>query len=223
MSRELLFYVEGETEEEFAKEILYPHFVAKGIVCHGPILVANSVRKERTARGGVRSYAPIKKDLERLLRQWKSPNLRLTTMLDLYGLPKDFPATGTSTPNASGAEKAQAMVNAWRQDISDQRFIPFLFSYEFEALVLSNPDSLRVAYPESEDEIAALKNDIASFDNPEEINDSPETAPSKRILRHLTDYSKVVAGPLAICDLGLEKIRERCPHFNRWMTLLEQG
>lgn len=221
MSRQILFYVEGETEEEFAKEILFPHFAGRKIVCHGPILVANSVRKDRVARGGVRSYGPIKKDIQRLLKQWKSPDVTLTTMLDLYGLPKDFPLPVSSAPAAKGREKARSVVEAWKKDIRDRRFAPFLFSYEFEALVLSKPDALLTPYPDADAEVSALKEEIGTFENPEEINDSFETAPSKRILRHIPDYSKVVAGPLALMEIGLSRLRKKCPHFDDWMKQME--
>jgi len=73
---------------------------------------------------------------------------------------------------------------------------------EFEALVLSDPDSLLGAYLE-------------------EINDSHQTASSKRLLSYLSDYSKVVAGPLAIDAIGLEQLRRHCSHFNDWMGRME--
>jgi hypothetical protein len=221
VSREILFYVEGETEEQFAKEILFPSFAERGIPCHGPILVANSLRKDRISRGGVRSYAPIRKDLERLLKQWKNPDLILTTLLDLYGLPKDFPVPASKRSASTGPEKAQCLLDAWKADISDPQFRPFLFSYEFEALVLSHPEALLTAYPDAADAIAALKADIQGFPNPEEINDSPLTAPSKRILHHINEYSKVVAGPLAILEIGLDRLRVACPHFGKWLADLE--
>ena len=70
MSRQVIFYVEGYTELEFVNEIIGPHLSDLGIIWHKPILVSNSVHKDRTARGGVRKYAPIRKDLRRLLAQY---------------------------------------------------------------------------------------------------------------------------------------------------------
>ena len=73
--------------------------------------------------------------------------------------------------------------------------------------------------------IAALRQDIAGFQNPEDINDSPVTAPSKRIKRifeaHHMHYDKVTGGALAILELGLDTIRQRCPKFDGWMRKLE--
>lgn len=215
MSINLYFYVEGQTEEKFAKEILFPHFANKGIFCHGPHLIGG--------RGGVRAYPPVRKEIECLLKQWKSRDFRLTTLVDLYGLPEDFPGRAQLSPGATGKEKAHAVAESWKQDINDRsgRFMPFVFSYEFETLVLSNPDSLLAAYPEKGKEVSALKSETALFNNPEEINDSSKTAPSKRILKHLPNYSKVVAGPVSVMETGLDEIRRRCPHFNEWMETME--
>lgn len=220
MSPQLLLYVEGETEEEFARKILFPHFAAEGLICHGPILAANSVRGGRVARGGLRAYAPVKKDVENLLKQYHNPNFRFTTMLDLYGLPADFPGKSQLSASDTGANKAAAVADAWKKDIPDRRFIPFVFSYEFEALVLANPDSLRVACPGADKGVADLKADIAGLD-PEEINDSTQTAPSKRIIRHIDGYDKILAGLSAIKETGLDEIRRRCPHFDGWLSELE--
>ena len=217
-----MFYVEGHTEREFTRKVLFPHLVVdKGIVCLGPMLAVNSIRKGRVARGGVRSYAPIKKSIEGALKQRKSDDFRLTTMLDLYGLPANFPGKSRLSASDTGAQKAAAVADAWKKDIPDRRFIPFVFSYEFEALVLCNPDSLLAAYPDAGREIAALKAEIAGLD-PEAINDSTHTAPSKRIFKHIDNYDKVFAGPSAIKETGLDEIRRRCPHFDGWLSELER-
>ena len=218
---QLLLYVEGRTEQKFVEEILAPHLAGKGIICHRPYQVANSISGHRTSRGGVRAYAPVKQDLARLLRQWKSPDLRVSTMLDLYGLPADFPGRTTLPHQTTGQEKAQAIADAWRQDVGDPRFLPFILAHEFESLVLSDPDSLLSVYSTATEEVAALKAEIASFATPEDINDSADTAPSKRILKHLAPYQKAQDGTKALAHIGLPGIRRRCPHFNNWLTHLE--
>jgi hypothetical protein len=58
--------------------------------------------------------------------------------------------------------------------------------------------------------------------SPEEIDDGPETAPSKRILQVLPRFSKSSDGPAAAREIGLELMRQECPHFARWLTRLEQ-
>jgi hypothetical protein len=59
------------------------------------------------------------------------------------------------------------------------------------------------------------------FQNPEEINDSPITAPSKRIIDLHSGYEKPLFGTLAALEIGLETIRNECPHFAAWITQLE--
>jgi predicted ATPase len=57
----------------------------------------------------------------------------------------------------------------------------------------------------------------ARFETPEHINDSPETAPSKLLARILKPrYRKRLHGPDLTNGIGLDKIREKCPHSRQW-------
>ena len=56
---------------------------------------------------------------------------------------------------------------------------------------------------------------------PEDINDSPHTAPSKRILAAMPGYQKTFHGPLIACDIGLDAMRAACPHFDHWLKVIE--
>ena len=226
MSRQIIFYVEGYSELEFVNQIIGSRLNDLGIVWHRPILAANSMSKNRTARGGVRSYAPIKKDLQRLLAQYSGADFIFTTLLDYYGLPDDFPLRNTPLPGVvTPLAKVQAIENAWSDDIGDHRFLPNLLLHEYETLILTDPDALLVAYPGMQQAIADLRQDIAGFQNPEDINDSPITAPSKRIIRafaaHDIRYDKVTGGALAILELGLDAIRQKCSKFDCWLRMLE--
>jgi len=57
--------------------------------------------------------------------------------------------------------------------------------------------------------------------SPEDIDDGPTTAPSKRLENAIRSYNKVLHGPLAVESMGLAKIRSRCPRFNDWISSLE--
>jgi hypothetical protein len=59
------------------------------------------------------------------------------------------------------------------------------------------------------------------FATPEEINDSPETAPSKRMEAIVYGYEKPLLGILAVLEIGLDRIRAECPHFDGWLSRLE--
>lgn len=226
MSRRIIFYVEGYAEVEFVKEILGPHLNELGILWLPPIMVANSVRKDRTARGGVRKYGPIKKDLQRLLAQYHANDFIFTTLIDYYGLPEDFPSGKVGTPGVvTSSAKALAIEAAWKADLNDHRFLPNLLLHEYETLILSSPKSLLAAYPGMDQAIDDLCREIAGFHNPEDINDSPITAPSKRIIKafkaYNNDYDKIGGGALAILELGLDAIRRKCPKFDNWLKKLE--
>lgn len=60
-----------------------------------------------------------------------------------------------------------------------------------------------------------------SFAAPEEIDDSPDTAPSKRIDKLVPGHRKPVSGTLAAQAIGLPRIRRECPHFSHWLDRLE--
>jgi hypothetical protein len=53
-------------------------------------------------------------------------------------------------------------------------------------------------------------------------NDGKITAPSKRLTRIITGYQKTVFGPLLAGEIGLAKIRAKCPRFNHWIEKLSR-
>ena len=60
------------------------------------------------------------------------------------------------------------------------RFIPYVQMHEFEGLLFSDPDRLAVEL--GKQELAQEFRDIRyNFETPEHIDDSPVSAPSKRI------------------------------------------
>ena len=61
-----------------------------------------------------------------------------------------------------------------------------------------------------------------TFSTPEDINDSTETAPSKRVLELCTGYRKPLHGTLAALEVGIEAMRRECPHFRDWVERLER-
>jgi hypothetical protein len=61
----------------------------------------------------------------------------------------------------------------------------------------------------------------ASVATPEEIDEGPESAPSKRIADLFPAYRKALHGPTTAARIGLDQIRKECPHFNEWLKKLE--
>jgi hypothetical protein len=148
-------------------------------------------------------------------------------MIDLYGLGKGFP--GTPVPgNLTGTQRVERIEYAMKEDICrkisdfrpDIRFVPYLSLYEFEALFFADPEGL--AHSMGRSHLAKHFREIRDgFRTPEDIADGPETAPSKRIINAHSGYSKVLEGLQAAKAIGIQKMREQCPHFHDWLQRLE--
>jgi hypothetical protein len=63
--------------------------------------------------------------------------------------------------------------------------------------------------------------ECSSFTSPELINHGQHTHPKARIKKYLEDYDENVDGPLLAQAIGLNQIRQKCPHFDQWLTQLE--
>ena len=100
-------------------------------------------------------------------------------------------------------------------------FIPNIICHEFETLVLADVMKLGCVYLNRQQELLQLASQVSQFGDPELVNSSPATAPSKRIMKLIPEYDKVTAGPLATLEIGLPALRQKCLHFNDWMTRLE--
>ena len=209
MSRVLVF-VEGQTEETFVRDLLVPYFSRLGIYLT-PILAQTSPGH----KGGIVSYGKVKHQLTRLCRQ--DQGAYVTTMMDYYGLPNDFPGLDGHVPDAH--EQVMRLEQALQQDIDAPNFIPNLMLHEFEALLFSAPEKI-AEWLDDQALLAPMAAIRAAFATPEHINNSPQTAPSKRILTLVPHYKKTVDGPLIAEDIGLDAIRAQCPHFNNWIERL---
>lgn len=206
---------EGQTEEVFVRELLVPHYARLGLYLT-PIIVST----RPGYKGGVVRYEKIKPQIGRLCRQ--DEGAYVTTLFDLYALPQDFPGkTDAAYPvTGSGQQKAKFLESQLAQDIDQANFIPNLMVHEFEALLFVDTrkfaewvDNYRI--------VISLGDQAQQYPTPEDINDSPQTAPSKRILRAMPGYQKTVHGPLIACEIGLDAMRGACPHFNEWLKKLE--
>jgi len=101
------------------------------------------------------------------------------------------------------------------------RFLPFVVIHEFEGLLFSDCARFArgVGHPEL---LPRLQKIREAFETPEQINDSPTTAPSKRVEGLIPGYQKPLQGNLAALEVGLDAIRAECPHFRSWLEALEQ-
>jgi hypothetical protein len=215
--KRLLFIVEGDTEKEFVTNILAPYFGGKGfhnIACY----------KIKHSKGGLNKYAHLRKDL---LNSIHESDTIVTTLIDYYGLPTDFPGFKAAQKILSIQDRISFLELKIKQELeatSRREFpnvLPYIQLHEFEALIFSSLDGLKAVFTESEADFKALSNVLNQYPNPEMINNSPVTAPSKRLLAHVEGYNKVVDGVQILRELGLGLVRSKCPRFNAWISNLE--
>ncbi|MBM2839391.1 MAG: hypothetical protein HW415_2016, partial [Deltaproteobacteria bacterium] len=150
----------------------------------------------------------------------------LTLFVDFYGIKSDWPGLEEAKRQSTPKKKAEKINSATQVQVnmlfgtcgSDSRFIPFVAMHEFEALLFSEPQKLAEQLNVSQSKIEKI---LKECGEPENIDDSPKTAPSKR-LEDLSDRFKKTSTGIAIAKaIGLTKIRESCPIFNGWLTAVE--
>jgi hypothetical protein len=223
----LLVHVEGQTEETFINEVVAPHLLATGYTSVGARIVGNA--RLRSRRGGIRAWPAVRMDIVKHLRG--DFGCAATIMVDYYRLP----ATGAGAwPGRAGGqnlttqEKASRVENALLDDMADamgsefesKRFVPFVVMHEFEGLLFSECAAFAAAIGRA-DLVPRLLAIRHGFETPEDINDSESTAPSKRVQILAPEYEKPIFGVLAALEIGLTRIRTECPHFHKWLTILE--
>ncbi len=211
--------VEGEAEEAFAREVLGPYFTQ-----HEVYLFPRRLGKPGH-KSGVCKYPLAQREILITLKQ--EAEAFCTTMFDYYGMPPDWPKRKEAGHKPFAEERGVMVEDAILANISGQlgvrfdcsRFIPYVQMHEFEALLFSDPnvlaDGLGLA-----DEVP-IRRITDQFKSPEEINDSEQTAPSKRIIELKARYAKVTDGVLISQKIGLNVMRAQCPHFNEWIGKLE--
>lgn len=216
--KRILLLVEGQTEETFARDVLAPHLAGHEIDLRYTIATTKRVKDGPNFKGGITSYTRVRNDINRLLRDTNVA--AVTTMIDFYGLPGEFPGRA-NLPPGDCYERVAHVEDEFGKDIGHHKFIPHLMLHEFEALMFVRPDVIAAAFPEVKSE-AKLRAIRATFNSPEEINDDPNKAPSKRLKQIFGgEYQKTLHGPRVTITIGIEQIRRECAHFNAWLEKLE--
>ena len=125
-------------------------------------------------------YEDIKNQLQSLLQN--SAYSLVTTMIDLYACPSDMPKKSEINEVMNYIQKVEFLENAFKEDINNEKFLPYLQLHEFEGLLFSDVSAFLNSFEESEFDYAELQATAEAFQSPELINNSPETAPSKRLI-----------------------------------------
>jgi hypothetical protein len=208
---------EGQTEERFVKDLIAPYLEPRGLFVVPKIVTTKRVKQGPDFKGGITEYRKVENDLRRLLGDTDAAFV--TSFIDYYGLPLDFPGVATRPPGTP-LNRVLHVEAEWQHRIDHPRFHPYLMLHEFESLLFSKPDELTRALYQAASlpQLTAVRD---AFPTPEDIDDSPVTAPSKRISDILPAYQKALYGPVVAKRIGLEKLRVECAHFNDWLTWLE--
>ena len=188
--------VEGPTEERFIKLVLQPYLLNKGIsIC--PISMSGNVCIDR-----------VKSELKKLANNFDC----VTTLYDFYGF-----------KGKAKNENKQSLEERIEQAVHEQvrsKLIPYIQMHEFEGILFSCPRAMAHGLNESDAEQWCKTVLNQSNGDPESINNSVHTAPSKRLEKH-TGYRKTTHGPNIAQEIGIEKIREKCAGFDEWLKKIE--
>jgi hypothetical protein len=233
MTRAIVFaIVEGQTENAVLSRLLGAHLGAIGIDLHCPIV------KLGNGRGGVKwlKCEELCDQIQRHLKDRRQPYV--STFFDYYGLPRGQKA-GWAFVDTAKAEVAIRGLTTTVESIENElhrlvvtdmdlpnlhtRFIPYIQLHELEALFFAEPEKMSKVF----DSTPAIKFAKAVVDcgGCEAINDSPQTAPSKRIQQAFPGYIKgrsdFAHGPRLADKLDLRVVRAACPRFSHLVSRLE--
>lgn len=226
MQRVTLFaVVEGHSEAGFFPRLLAEHLALRGVDLHVPVIGRGS------AKGGLkfRSFSQVCEEMHDFLADRRRPFV--TTFLDYYGLPTGGRSGWDFVPAAKAAGGVQAIEATLQEGVRAQagdlaaRFIPYIQLHELEALYFAEPETLAAVLEEPE-LAPRFTRIVADGGSCEQINDSPETAPSKRLQklcpRYVKGRSSAAHAPRLGARLSLEAVRSACPRFSAWVEMLER-
>ncbi len=214
----LLMLVEGQSEEIFVKHTLAPYLAQHGVYVQSPIVLwTKRLPSGGGFRGGVSNWNQIRRDLLPLTRDGDA---WVTTLMDFYGLPEDFPGLPEALSAGNAQEKVIKLQERLAAEINHQRFIPFLALHEFEAWLFSAPDAVEAHF--GKPRLAEkLRNAVVEAGAPELINHGATTHPKARLQRLVGTYKETSDGPTLLEKIGIAAVRGACPHFDCWLQQLE--
>jgi hypothetical protein len=204
---------EGPTERNFVTRVLQPHLAQIHVYVKPESLLPGQY--------GIVGWEKVRNAIKADVGRSRSHEF-VTTMIDLYKIGK-YPGV-EKLPGESPYDRAKRIEDKLRQELPNERFIPYVQVHEFEALVLVDCSLLPSQFPDGEAKGAPAKLTASIGDMlPELVNDDEQTAPSKRIIRFIPAYKhlKATAGPAIAGAIGLARLRAACPHFHEWITKLE--
>ena len=215
---EVIAIVEGKTEQTFIEKVLSPYLALKNI-----FMTATQVSKPGQKGGDVK-FSRTLKDIRNHLKQ--RPETIVCTFVDYYGI-KEWPGVDTLATNSSPSQIASIVNQASHAAVleqypglqSESRYIPYFAVHEFEAMLFSDSEVLAQKLGIDVADVQAVLDECGE---PEAINNSPQTAPSKRLDKWCGGKFKKTTTGIAIAEaMGIATLRTQCGVFNAWLNQLE--
>ncbi len=197
--------VEGDTEEEFVKQVLRPHLSRHDV---------EAVAIMPKGQGGDISVVRLAPAMAKLSWNFNA----VTSLVDFYGFKGK--QSGDSAADVEERINSSVMQHNPRHGNAVLQFA-YVQLHEFEALLFSHPAAFNIISGLSPNALREFEQVASQFTTPEDINDSYDTAPSKRIASVVPNYRKRLHGPAVAKEIGLEAIRAACPRFHTWVERLE--
>ncbi len=213
----VFIFLEGQSEEEFCKNILKPYFEQKEIYIEFAI-VSTGIKKNGTHfRGGITNYNKIKEDIRKI---FNNPGYDLiTTFFDFYGFLKVCPFR-EEIKSIGCYKRVQETEKKFNDDLNNQKFLPYLNLHEYEIIYFIDYKLTKKILADNIDK-NKLKKIFTKYNNIEEINEDPSKAPSKRLQDICSSYAKLYHSQLITQKLNIEMIKSKCNHFNEWIENIE--
>ncbi|MBX9891544.1 MAG: DUF4276 family protein [Chitinophagaceae bacterium] len=208
MKRGIYFIAEGATEVQFIESSLRHYFISKGIY---------DIRA--FDMGGSNSYSKYYRDVTTFLK--REEDIIVTSMIDFFRLPTDFPGYNEAKKLKGAVNQITAIEKEVSNQIKHKRFVPYIQLHEFEGLLFTDMRGFSQIPSCDAKALSELKEIVDTYQNPELINDGPETAPSKRLKKIIPGYDKPLYGSYIALENGLESIINKCPRFRNWLEILE--
>lgn len=221
--KKLVFIVEGDSENEFVNRLIRPYLVSKGI----PDYHIESIMITMSGGGhGFNNIEHLKNTIKPVL--FRSDQPVITSFVDHYRLnsEKKLPGYEECAKETDVERKLTRMEEKLQEAIQSicayRFFIPYIQRHEFETLLFADPvQGFDLEDEKIKQEVIELCN---AFPSIEDINSTPEGAPSVRLQniyeKHNKRYNKG-ADAVDIAELTtMDKILEKCPRFKSWIDKL---
>jgi hypothetical protein len=190
--------VEGQTESYFVKYSLKRYLLKYGINIAEPVILGGNVNMQRVC--GTLNIMAKEYDY-------------VTSLYDFYGF-----------QGKNENEDCDMLIKrVFESSGAADNLIPYIQQYEFETLLFTSPEILCkqiIGTHDNYDEFMLKLKEEIQGKQPEQINDSILTAPSKRIQKIFKFYKKSLYGYIIAQEIGIEKIKESCPRFSSWVNQL---